>query len=89
MTVVVGRQNGGACITVSDDGPGLSEAVRSRLFDPFATTKGPDGTGLGLVISRRLVRAQRGALELLPSDRGVTWRLTLPSASPSHREDDE
>ena len=89
VSVAVGRQDGAACITVSDDGPGLSEAVRSRLFDPFATTKGPDGTGLGLVISRRLVRAQRGALELLPSDRGVTWRLTLPSASSDGAEDGE
>ena len=89
VTVAVGRQDGAACITVSDDGPGLSEAVRSRLFDPFATTKGPDGTGLGLVISRRLVRAQRGTLELLPSDRGVTWRLTLPAASPPSSEDGE
>jgi signal transduction histidine kinase len=89
VSVAVGRQDGAAYITVSDDGPGLSEAVRSRLFDPFATTKGPDGTGLGLVISRRLVRAQRGALELVPSDRGVTWRLTLPSASSAGPEDGE
>jgi two-component system, NtrC family, sensor kinase len=80
VTVAVDRQDERACITVSDDGPGLSDAVRSRLFDPFASTKGPDGTGLGLVISRRLARAQRGDLELRPSDRGVVWRLTFPRA---------
>jgi signal transduction histidine kinase len=80
VSVTVARQDDRACVTVADDGPGLSEAVRSRLFDPFATTKGPDGTGLGLVISRRLARAQRGDLELLPRDRGVAWRVTLPPA---------
>ncbi len=86
VTVTVDRHEDRACITVSDDGPGLSEAVRSRLFDPFATTKGPDGTGLGLVISRRLARAQRGDLELLSSNRGVAWRLTLPSAGDGMEE---
>ncbi|PIV88901.1 MAG: hypothetical protein COW48_03485 [Hydrogenophilales bacterium CG17_big_fil_post_rev_8_21_14_2_50_63_12] len=44
-------------LTMSDDGPGLPETVRARLFEPFITTKpAGQGTGLGLAISQRLAR---------------------------------
>jgi signal transduction histidine kinase len=78
VTVSVGAHDTKAELLVSDDGPGLSSEMRTRLFSPFTTTKGAWGTGLGLTVSRRLARAQNGDLELIPTETGVTWRLTLP-----------
>jgi two-component system, NtrC family, sensor kinase len=69
-----------ACIDIVDDGPGLDSDAEARLFRPFSTTKGAQGTGLGLAVSRRLARTLGGDLMHLPSPQGVRWRLTLPLA---------
>jgi C4-dicarboxylate-specific signal transduction histidine kinase len=60
-----------AFIYVEDNGPGVSEDVRKRLFEPFATTKA-HGTGLGLYTSFMLVRAMEGDLWLDPRPSGGT-----------------
>jgi len=67
-------------LSVSDDGPGIGEDVKQQLFHPFATTKGPLGTGLGLTVSRRLARELGGDLVLVPTPKGTCWRLMLPGA---------
>ena len=74
----VARLAGRAALDVWDDGPGLAHEAQARVFEPYVTSKGEHGTGLGLVISRRLALAQGGSLELLPSARGAHWRITLP-----------
>lgn len=63
-------------VRVTDNGPGVSRAIRKRLFTPFATDK-PAGTGLGLVISRDIVSGFGGELVHEPSDAGATFRITL------------
>ncbi|HWA15799.1 MAG TPA: HAMP domain-containing sensor histidine kinase [Gemmatimonadales bacterium] len=78
ITLASGRSNGTAWIDVTDDGPGLSSDVRSHLFQPFVTSKGHEGSGLGLTVSRRLARMLGGDLALQPSARGTAWRLSLP-----------
>lgn len=75
----VGRDDGIAWITVSDTGPGISEEIQRQLFHPFATSKGPSGSGLGLTVSRRLARSLGGDLNLVTSSSGTCWRLTLPA----------
>lgn len=71
------------CITVSDNGPGMSEAVRVRIFEPFFTTKAVgDGTGLGLAISQSIVESFGGTLSC--STRlgvGTTFRIVLHASS--------
>lgn len=69
---------GTGIVVVADNGPGLPEAVRASLFTPFTTTKA-QGTGLGLALSRDVVRASGGTLELGEGP-GVTWTITLPAA---------
>jgi two-component system C4-dicarboxylate transport sensor histidine kinase DctB len=66
-------------LRVTDDGPGLDDEARDRLFQPFATTK-PDGLGLGLVISRDIMRALGGDLTLEPSDSGAAFVMRIPRA---------
>lgn len=66
-------------IRVVDHGPGVPEEFRPRLFEPFRTTK-PEGTGLGLFISRRTVEAHGGTLtfEETPGG-GATFVVRLPT----------
>lgn len=66
-------------IFVRDDGPGVPDTVKARVFEAFFTTKGKSGTGLGLSISSELALAHRGRLELdsMPGG-GTEARLVLP-----------
>lgn len=66
-----------AVFEVSDNGPGVAEAVRPRLFTPFATTRS-DGTGLGLALSQRLVERAGGEIALINNGPGATFRVVLP-----------
>lgn len=65
------------CVYVRDDGPGVPEQMRSRLFDKFATSK-ENGIGLGLHMCRRHARDAGGDLEFLADLDETTFRLTLP-----------
>ena len=68
-------------IHVSDEGPGLPPEARSRLFEPYFTTK-TSGTGLGLLIARRIAEEHGGTLTLLADDGpGLHFVLTLPRAA--------
>ena len=64
-------------VEVADGGPGIDESVRDALFEPLATTK-PAGMGLGLPISRTLILAHGGRLELA-SLHPTTFRFSLPT----------
>ncbi|MBE3072208.1 MAG: GHKL domain-containing protein [Acidobacteria bacterium] len=67
-----------ARLTVSDNGPGVSPAVRERIFRPFVTTK-PDGTGLGLAIVQKIIVTHNGRVALAPHDGpGARFLITLP-----------
>ncbi len=72
------------CVTVTDNGPGVAPEISQRLFRPFASTKGVRGTGLGLYISRQLVREAEGELDLVKQDApGARFLVWLPSARPA------
>src|SRR5690606_6353981 len=69
------RQNGRVYIDVADDGPGLSESARERLFQPFARSTRSGGTGLGLAIAKELVQAHGGDIILVEtSTEGTRFR---------------
>jgi signal transduction histidine kinase len=63
-------------IDVSDDGPGVPNEVRAKLFEPLVTSK-KTGTGLGLALVRRVARAHGGDVELVPSASGASFRVKL------------
>lgn len=64
-------------VFVRDEGEGVAEEARERLFAPFFTTK-TRGAGLGLAISKRILLAHEGQIELVESDAGATFRIVLP-----------
>ncbi|MFZ5718888.1 MAG: sensor histidine kinase [Pseudomonadota bacterium] len=73
---------GGAClIRISDNGPGIPERIRERLFQPFAGSGRPDSTGLGLAIARELAQGHGGDLSLsVTGPQGTVFELRLPGA---------
>jgi signal transduction histidine kinase len=80
--VQVGRRDGHVEAQVSDDGPGVPEAERERIFERFVRLdpKLP-GSGLGLAIARRIARQHGGDLTCDPSEHGASFTLKLPSRS--------
>jgi signal transduction histidine kinase len=72
---------GAARVRVHDSGPGIPQAVRERLFDPFVTTKA-GGTGLGLAVAQMIVERHGGTLALVDDGRpGTTFEVRLPLAA--------
>ena len=78
------EQNGSAVITVADDGDGIPEADRLRVFERFvrldtSRARASGGSGLGLSIAREITRAHQGTITLSPSpDGGTTATIILP-----------
>lgn len=72
-------------LDVSDDGPGIPDEVRPRVFEPYVTTRQPgEGMGLGLAIAKKILLDHGGDLELREtSPAGTTFRLLLPRPEPS------
>jgi len=71
----VGATGNGVELHIIDDGPGVDEALRNQVFEPFFTTHGA-GTGLGLYIARELCEASGARLELLDEGPGAHFRIT-------------
>lgn len=70
---------GQLAVEVADTGPGISEEIASRLFQPFVTTKS-GGMGIGLSISRRIIQSHGGELTVRRNDSGgATFSFTLPT----------
>ena len=73
-------------IVVSDNGPGIPEEMRDKLFSPFNTTK-QHGLGLGLPLARRAVVDHGGRIDVDTTKRGTTVTITLPlEGHPGHAE---
>lgn len=71
-------------IEVADTGVGMSEEVRQRCLEPFFSTKGEQGTGLGLPMVFGIIRRHDGSLEIdTAPGRGTTFRLVLPCHHPA------
>ena len=85
VDVALVRQNGWAVVTVTDDGPGIPESLRSTLFERFARGdssryRGTGSTGLGLAIARAVVAAHQGEIEVESSPGLTCFLVSLPVA---------
>jgi C4-dicarboxylate-specific signal transduction histidine kinase len=84
IDIATGREGDLGVVTVRDNGPGIPPDMADRLFEPFSSTK-PDGLGLGLSISRRIVERFGGRLVAACENgqTGAVFRLTLPVVTDS------
>jgi signal transduction histidine kinase len=81
VTVCAARQGQQVVVRVIDDGAGIPADVRTRIFDPFFTTKPVgEGSGLGLDISRRIVRLHQGEIVVDSRDGRTEFSLSIPIA---------
>ncbi len=84
LTIKTVRRGGDVEVSVRDSGCGISEEARERVFEPFFSTK-KNGMGMGLSISRSILEVHDGRLWVTSdSDRGSTFRFTLPIAGSNH-----
>ncbi len=81
VVVTTGDDQRGAWVSVSDEGPGIPAAVRRQIFEPFFSTKGAGGTGLGLTRVLECAHRHGGSVELETTvGRGTTFTLRLPES---------
>jgi signal transduction histidine kinase len=67
------------CLSVADEGVGISETILSRIFDPYFTTK-PTGSGLGLATSYSIIRKHHGCITVdSQPGRGTIFKVYLPA----------
>ncbi len=71
------RRKDGALVTIVDRGPGVPPEILSQLFQPFFTTKGERGTGLGLWVSRGIMTKHGGSIDLISSTDAATHGTTV------------
>ena len=80
VRVELARTGNFATIRVIDDGPGVEDSERERIFTPFTTGK-VDGTGLGLSVVQKIIVSHNGTVELERTDRGASFAIRLPVTS--------
>ena len=77
-------------VEITDDGPGIPREIKSRILEPFFTTKGVgEGTGLGLDIVRRIVTGHGGEIRVDSTPGETSFRVRLPVDGPRRGPDDE
>lgn len=77
ISVDAGTGDGLVWIRIADNGPGIAEPVRARLFEPYVSSKS-SGLGLGLAISKAIVETHGGALTVEPG-RHAVFKISLPA----------
>ena len=89
VQVTIDRDGSSLTISVSDNGPGVAEPIRNRLFHPFVSFGKENGTGLGLTIVQKIVQDHGGRvwMERTPDERTV-FRITIPGRAPQNLEKD-
>jgi PAS domain S-box-containing protein len=79
LKISAARQDDRLCLRFTDTGTGMEEDVRERVFEPFYTTKGVQGTGLGLAVSYGIIEGHDGTIMVESKlGKGATFLITLP-----------
>lgn len=83
LDVVLDRTGDEVLISVADQGPGIPDSVRDRIFNLYFTTK-PRGSGIGLAMTFRIVQLHNGSIDFMSEPgSGTTFRMRFPRADDS------
>jgi nitrogen-specific signal transduction histidine kinase len=75
---ILETKDGRGGFEIRDDGPGIPDALRERIFQPFVSAR-PGGVGLGLTFAKRVVHDHRGRIDVeSPPGSGACFRVVLP-----------
>jgi signal transduction histidine kinase len=89
VLVTIERAGHAVTIAVSDNGPGIAEPIRDKLFHPFVSFGKENGTGLGLTVVQKIVQDHGGQVLLERSlDARTIFRITLPGRAPQGNHDE-
>jgi len=89
VQVMVDRTGASVTIAVSDNGPGIAEPIREKLFHPFVSFGKENGTGLGLTVVQKIVQDHGGKVLMeRTSDARTIFRITIPGRAPHGALDD-
>jgi PAS domain S-box-containing protein len=81
LSISCARKEDRLCLRFTDTGMGIPEDVRERIFEPFYTTKGAHGTGLGLAVSYGIIERHEGMINVESEfGHGTTFEIDLPAA---------
>ncbi|MFZ0772979.1 MAG: ATP-binding protein [Candidatus Sulfotelmatobacter sp.] len=79
VRVTIGRAGASVTIAVSDNGPGIAEPIREKLFHPFVSYGKENGTGLGLTVVQKIVQDHGGKVVMeRTADAQTVFRITIP-----------
>ncbi|RJS73112.1 hybrid sensor histidine kinase/response regulator [Methanophagales archaeon] len=85
VTVKTFEEDNKIVIEISDDGRGMDKETMKHIFNPFFTTRGVSGTGLGLSVSYGIIKKHNGEIHVKSEvGKGTTFRIELPQSSKSH-----
>lgn len=80
LAIIVVQNDDSVQLTISDNGLGISDGNRDRIFQPFFTTRRDSGgTGMGLDIVRAMLQSHNGDIHLLPTGEGAKFQISTPS----------
>ncbi|MBN1515311.1 FHA domain-containing protein [Candidatus Sumerlaeota bacterium] len=72
-------------VVIEDNGPGIPQEIQEKIFEPFFSTKGAQGTGLGLAVTRKVIEEHGGSLELDSEEgRGAKFTILIPRRTTNH-----
>lgn len=79
VAIRAGRGPEGAILSVADQGPGIPEEIRDKIFRLYFTTKGKRGSGIGLAMAWRIAQLHNARLDFTTSPEGTTFRFQFPA----------
>ena len=83
VEIAAGESGGAITVSVADNGPGVAESIRARLFHPFVSYGKENGTGLGLAVVQKIVQDHGGEIHVDRTAQGMTvFRIVLPGRIP-------
>ncbi|OLE55951.1 MAG: hypothetical protein AUG51_00775 [Acidobacteria bacterium 13_1_20CM_3_53_8] len=90
LSIGIKREDDRLRLRFKDTGIGMTDEVRERIFEPFYTTKGAQGTGLGLAVSYGIIERHSGLISVKSElGRGTTFTIDLPATEPAQKDASE
>jgi signal transduction histidine kinase len=80
LWITVKKNDGKVTVSIEDNAGGIDEGLIGNIFEPYVTTKGKDGTGIGLYITKKIIEQNfKGAIRVYNTENGAKFEIELPA----------